>query len=64
MLSKNRIFYERNDILYTCNSVMRTLVFLISTKDTSVSNLIQLLAILIKKYIFFMIYLFYLNIYM
>lgn len=52
MLSKNRKFYERNDVLYTCNSVMRTLVFLIKTKDTSVSDLIQLLAILIKKYIY------------
>lgn len=50
MLSKNHIFYERNDVLYTCNSLMRTLVFLIKTRDDpSVSDLIQLLAIIIKK---------------
>lgn len=50
MLSKNKTFYERNDVLYTCNSLMRALVFLIKTKDSSsVSELIQLLAIIIKK---------------
>lgn len=50
MLSKNNIFYERNDVLYTCNSLLRTLVFLIRTRDASVSDLIQLLAMIIKKY--------------
>lgn len=50
MLSKNNIFYERNDVLYTCNSLLRTLVFLIRTSDASVSDLIQLLTIIIKKY--------------
>lgn len=50
MLSKNKTFYERNDVLYTCNSLMRALVFLIKTKDSSsVSELIKLLAIIIKK---------------
>lgn len=52
MLSKNNKFYERNDALYTCNSILRTLVFLIKTGDPSISDLIQLLAIIIKKYAF------------
>lgn len=51
MLSKNDTFYKRNDVLYTCNSLLRTLVFLIRTNDALVSDLIQLLAIIIKKYI-------------
>lgn len=50
MLSKNDTFYKRNDVLYTCNSLLRTLVFLIRTSDALVSDLIQLLAIIIKKY--------------
>ncbi|XP_050064276.1 uncharacterized protein LOC126553127 [Aphis gossypii] len=49
MLSKNDTFYKRNDVLYTCNSLLRTLVFLIRTSDALVSDLIQLLAIIIKK---------------
>lgn len=49
MLSKNNKFYERNDVLYTCNSLLRTIVFLIKANDPSVSDLIQLLAIIIKK---------------
>lgn len=52
MLSKNNTFYERNDVLYTCNSLLRTLVFLIKTNEPIISDLIQLLAIIIKKYIF------------
>lgn len=52
MLSKNDSFYERNDVLYTCNSLMRTLVFLIKTSGPSISDLIQLLALIIKKYYF------------
>lgn len=55
MLSKNNIFYERNDVLYTCNSLLRTLVFLIKTNDPSVSDLIQLLAIIIKMYVYIFI---------
>lgn len=50
MLSKNDTFYERNDVLYTCNSLMRTLVFLIRTHNPSISDVIQLLALIIKKY--------------
>ncbi|XP_050436260.1 uncharacterized protein LOC126843009 [Adelges cooleyi] len=49
MLSKNQKFYERNDVLYTCNSLMRTLVFLLKTKNPVATNLIQLLAIFLKK---------------
>lgn len=56
MLSKNDTFYERNDVLYTCNSLMRTLVFLIGTNDPSISNLIQLLALIIKKYYYSIFY--------
>ncbi|XP_050535373.1 uncharacterized protein LOC126902302 [Daktulosphaira vitifoliae] len=49
MLSKNEKFYERNDLLYTCENLMRTLIFLIKTSNPVVTDLIQLLAILIKK---------------
>lgn len=55
MLSKNYLFYERNDVLYTCNSLMRTLVFLIRSNEPSVSDLIHLLTIIIKKYSFLFI---------
>lgn len=49
MLSKNDKFYERNDVVYTCNCLLRTLVFLLRTKDPAVPDLIQLLVIIIKK---------------